>query len=187
VISEPDPGGTKLRIKEVEKDFLKREFHLHLGIAPTKSHDRFELFLEKATEIGIEEITPLLCERSERKYLRYDRLNKILLAAMKQSGRAFQPKLNPMVPLSVFMKNAEAHFRYIAHCRTDPGLYPVRPGENDRTWIVMIGPEGDFSEDEVGQALNNGFREVSLGEAVYRTETAGIMACQMIRDLHFLV
>lgn len=184
VIAEPDPVNTKLRILETKKDHLKRGFNLHLGIAPTKSTVRFEWFLEKATEIGIEEITPLLCDHSERSRLRQDRSEKILLAAMKQSGRAFLPKLNPVTQFSDFIDQADADFKYVAHCRTPGGKLPEKPLNTNMSWLILIGPEGDFSKTEVAQARKCNFQEISLGEAVYRTETAGIIACQLINCLH---
>ena len=183
-IIDPDPKGTRVRIREVIKDHLARKFHLHIAIAPTKSPDRFEWFLEKATEIGIEEITPIHCERSERSHIRHDRSEKILLAAMKQSGRALLPKLNPMVSFGDFITLSRADRMYIAHCGIDAGQKAEGPVSGKLSWLVLIGPEGDFSPEEVEQALSTGYREISLGEAVYRTETAGIIACQLINYLH---
>ena len=184
IITDPDPIQTKLRIIESHKDHLSREFNLHIAIAPTKSTVRFEWFLEKATEIGIEEITPILCDHSERNRLRYDRLDKILISAMKQSGRAFLPRLNPLLPFKEFVDKTNSDLKYIAHCRTEPGNLPKKPLERNLTWTVLIGPEGDFSKEEVLISEEKGFREISLGEAVYRTETAGIIACQLVSFLN---
>jgi 16S rRNA (uracil1498-N3)-methyltransferase len=208
VILDPDPAGTRVRILETTRDHLARNYHLHLAIAPTKSTDRFEWFLEKATEIGVDEITPILCERSERSHIRQERSEKIILAAMKQSGRALLPALNPMVPLQVFLDSAKADLKYIAHCGTDPAKHLARiagvgpatekpaaakpvaakpaaakPESAKRSWLVMIGPEGDFTRGEVDVALQRDFEEISLGEAVFRTETAGIIACQLVNFL----
>jgi len=176
-IIEANLSKTKLRILNSSKDHLSRDFSLHIAIAPTKSTDRFEWFLEKATEIGIEEITPILCDHSERNRLRQDRLEKILIAAMKQSGRAFLPRLNPMMPVEEFLSKTAGDIKYIAHCRADKGMVPKSPSQNMLSWIILIGPEGDFSPEEIVQAKENDYREISLGEATYRTETAGIVAC----------
>lgn len=180
IISVPNPQNTRIRILETIKDHLARKYYLHLAIAPTKSAERFEWFLEKATEIGVDEITPILCERSERKHVRQERSGKILLAAMKQSGRAYLPKLNPLVPLHWFLHQARADKKLIAHCRTNPDDFPGRSAAPNLSWLVLIGPEGDFTPKEVAMATARNFREISLGEAVYRTETAGIVACQLI-------
>ncbi len=184
IITDPDPVHTKLRILESHIDHLSREFNLHIGIAPTKSTVRFEWFLEKATEIGIEEITPILCDHSERSRMRFDRLEKILISAMKQSGRALLPRLNPMIPLKDFVDKTNSDLKYIAHCRCKDGKMPMKPRESNLSWTIMIGPEGDFSNDEVLISEEKGFQEISLGDAVYRTETAGIMACQLVSFLN---
>jgi 16S rRNA (uracil1498-N3)-methyltransferase len=183
-IARADQGGTRIRIQETARDHLLRPFHLHIAIAPTKSPDRFEWFLEKATEIGIEEITPILCQRSERKSVRHDRSTRILLSAMKQSGRALLPKLNPIIPFEDFTLQAVADNKFIAHCRSRPGSLPADPGAGNLSWLVLVGPEGDFTPAEVRMAVDRDYREINLGEAVYRTETAGIMACQLVRFLH---
>jgi len=184
VIDLADPHSTRVRILETIRDYLKRDYYLHLAIAPTKSAERFEWFLEKSTEIGIDEITPILCQRSERDRIRQDRSERILQAAMKQSGRALLPKLNAMIPLREFYKQAEADLKYIAHCGTSKKDLPSRPGPGDRSWLILIGPEGDFTHEELKQALEEKYVEINLGEAVYRTETAGIMACQLISILN---
>lgn len=167
--------------KEEQKNHLLS--NLHLGIAPTKNIDRFEWFLEKATEFGISEITPLLCSNSERKQIRPDRLEKILLSAMKQSLHAFLPKLHPMRPFEDFVKLSETEFyqqRFIAHCQsTDlPHLFNnYRKGSNV---LIAIGPEGDFSLEEIDLAIEKGFQAISLGNSRLRTETAGIAAVHII-------
>ena len=184
IITDADSRNAKVRIMETIEGHLARDFYLHLAIAPTKSADRFEWFLEKATEIGVEEITPILCERSERTRIRHDRSEKILLAAMKQSGRAYLPKLNPMIPFRECLERADADLKFIAHCGAGPGEIMEKPGPRDLSWLVLIGPEGDFSSEEVNMATAGNFKEISLGDAVYRTETAGIIACQLINYLN---
>lgn len=161
----------------------RRDFRLHMAIAPTKNNDRFEWFLEKATEFGIDEITPLRCEHSERTKLRNDRLEKILLAAAKQSLKASLPVLHELTDLKTFIKNFETtgeSARFITHCRDEnlPHLKDNCPaGENV---CILIGPEGDFSAGEIELANAAGFQSTSLGKARLRTETAGIAACLIV-------
>lgn len=162
----------------------ERPFKLHLAIAPTKQIERLEWFLEKATEIGVDEITPLLCKRSERETIRHDRLEKILVSAMKQSLRAQLPKLNELTRFAAFAKSATAPCKRIAWCSDDPLPHlstAITPGQD---LVIAIGPEGDFSPDEIKTALENGFSGVSLGDARLRTETAGLLAVTAI-NLHW--
>lgn len=184
VIELTDQRSTRARIVETIQNHLGRNYHIHIAIAPTKSSERFEWFLEKSTELGVDEITPVLCERSERSKIRIDRAERILQAAMKQSGRARLPKLNDMKPLDELVLQSKADVRFIAHCGTGPEHYPSTGKYKGSSWLVLIGPEGDFSQDEVRRAIERDFHEISLGEAVYRTETAGIVACQTIRFLN---
>lgn len=169
-----------LSIIEKQSDFGRKDFHLHIGIAPTKNIDRFEWFLEKCTEIGIDEITPLLSEHSERKVIKPERLEKILVSAMKQSVKAYLPKLNELTTFSDFLqKNIQAN-KFIAHCNEGEKIHlknAVRPSLNV---VILIGPEGDFSPEEVTAAIRHGFSEISLGEARLRTETAGVVACHIV-------
>jgi 16S rRNA (uracil1498-N3)-methyltransferase len=183
LIRDADPSGTRISILETSRDFLSRNIHLHIGIAPTKNTERFEWFLEKATEIGIEEITPIICDHSERKKLRLERSEKILISAMKQSGRAFLPVLNPIRQVAEFLESEDADLKYIAHCRTDEGQLPAKPLKSKTSLIILIGPEGDFSPQEVDLARKKMYQELKLGQATYRTETAGIMACMLVNYL----
>lgn len=157
--------------------------NLHLGIAPTKNIDRFEWFLEKSTEFGISEITPLLCSNSERKQLRPDRLEKILLSAMKQSLHAHLPKLHAMRPFEDFVRQAATDFykqRFIAHCQEPDLPHLFDNYEKGNNVLIAIGPEGDFSKEEIHLALENYFQAISLGTSRLRTETAGIAAVHII-------
>ena len=155
-----------------------RSFSLHLAVAPTKNIDRFEWFLEKATETGIEEITPLLCENSERKVIKPERLEKIMLAAMKQSQRFFLPRLNPLIKYSEFIKKITPDQPgYIAHCHGGPKTHFMDVCEPAKNALILIGPEGDFSPEEVRLAMDAGMKEISLGDARLRTETAALVAC----------
>ena len=156
------------------------KFHLHLAVAPTKMNDRYEWFLEKATEIGIHEITPIICDRSERKVVNRERFEKILLTAMKQSNVLFLPKLNQAISFKEFIKLKNEGSQFIAHCEeTDKKSLKsvLKPNENV---TLLIGPEGDFSEKEIVLALENYYVPVSLGNTRLRTETAAIVACHSV-------
>lgn len=155
-------------------------FKLHLAVAPTKMNDRYEWFLEKATEIGIQEITPIICDRSERKVINTDRFEKIILSAMKQSNELYLPKLNPAISFKEFIKQQNEGLRLIAHCEeTDKKTLKsvVHPNTNI---TVLIGPEGDFSEKEIALALEQKYIPVSLGNTRLRTETAAVVACHSV-------
>lgn len=150
---------------------------LHLAVAPTKMNDRYEWFLEKATEIGIAEITPIICDRSERKVVKNERFDKILVSAMKQSGQYFLPKLNEAVTFREFMKHNRDGQKFIAHC-LETNKKSLKNGLQKATdATVLIGPEGDFSEKEIQLALDNQYIPVSLGDTRLRTETAAVVAC----------
>jgi 16S rRNA (uracil1498-N3)-methyltransferase len=158
----------------------KPKFHLHLAVAPTKMNDRFEWFLEKATEIGIQEITPIFCDRSERKVINRDRFEKIILSAMKQCNETFLPKLNEAISFKEFVKQQKNGLQLIAHCEeTDKkSLKEVLKPNEDVT--ILIGPEGDFSEKEIALALENNYKPVTLGNTRLRTETAAVVACHSV-------
>lgn len=156
------------------------DFYLHLAVAPTKMNDRFEWFLEKATEIGIHEITPIICEHSERKVIKTERFDKIIQSAMKQSLQYFLPKLNEPVSFKEFINKKHDSTLFIAHCEeTDKKLLKeaIVPKEK---YTILIGPEGDFSEKEIETALQNNYIPVSLGNTRLRTETAAVVACHSI-------
>jgi 16S rRNA (uracil1498-N3)-methyltransferase len=156
------------------------KFHLHLAVAPTKMNDRYEWFLEKATEIGVNEITPIICDRSERKTIKNDRFDKIILTAMKQANGLYLPKLNEAVTFKDFLKRESEGLQLIAHCEeTDKKtLKSVLKAKESVT--LLIGPEGDFSEKEIALAVENKYVPVSLGNTRLRTETAAIVACHSI-------
>lgn len=156
------------------------KFKLHLAVAPTKMNDRYEWFLEKATEIGIHEITPIICDRSERKVINLERFDKILLAAMKQCNQLYLPKLNEAISFKEFIKRKNDGLQLIAHCEeTDKKtLKSVLKPNEDVT--LLIGPEGDFSEKEIALALENNYIPVSLGNTRLRTETAAVVACHSV-------
>lgn len=151
--------------------------HLHIAVAPTKNMDRNEWFAEKATEIGFDELTFLNCRFSERKVIKTERIEKILVSAMKQSLKARLPKLNEMTDFDTFIDQDFHGQKFIAHCYEGEKPFlkdVVHKGENA---LVLIGPEGDFSPEEVEKALAKGFMPISLGKSRLRTETAALVAC----------
>ncbi len=163
-----------------EQVFAKPAFEIHLAVAPTKMMDRYEWFLEKATELGATRITPIICDRSERRALKADRLHKIVQSAMKQSLRAWLPILDEPVDFGEFCRAENIGTKIIAHCedgqrKTFKQL--IRPGENV---TVLVGPEGDFTSREITLALENGYLPATLGENRLRTETAAIAACHAV-------
>ncbi len=183
-ITDAHPKRTVLEIVAIEVGHGKRPYYLHVAIAPTKNIDRVEWFLEKATEIGIDEITPIICERSERKEVKTERLNKVMVAAMKQSLKAYLPKLNEAVPYGDFLNREFSGYKAIAHCEDGNKVYmnqSVRPASN---CLVLIGPEGDFSPLEISKAEAEGFQSITLGTARLRTETAALAVCMEIALLN---
>ena len=179
VITNPHPKHCEFEVRTAEKQSKHHSNYIHIAIAPTKNVERIEWFVEKCTEIGVDEITPLLCRFSERKQLRIDRLQKIILSAAKQSLTPYLPKLNEMTDCTEFIRRTEEETRFIAHCYKEDKRdlrNEIKPG---KSVVVMIGPEGDFSEQEIAEALQHDFVPVSLGESRLRTETAGIVACHI--------
>jgi 16S rRNA (uracil1498-N3)-methyltransferase len=179
-ILDANPKKCKLVIIKSQKEFGKRNFNLHIAIAPTKNIDRFEWFLEKATEIGIDEITPLLTSHSERKTINPERLEKIVVSAMKQSLKAFLPVLNEITPIKQLIINNKSTSKYIAYCDDIQKIHLKDAVIRGQDTLILIGPEGDFSPEEVNLAVENGFKVVTLGVARLRTETAGIVACNIV-------
>jgi 16S rRNA (uracil1498-N3)-methyltransferase len=156
------------------------KFHLHLAVAPTKMNDRFEWFLEKATEIGIQEITPIICDRSERKVINLERFEKIILSAMKQSNETYLPKLNEAISFKEFVKQQNKGLQLIAHCEETDKKSLKDILKSNESVTMLIGPEGDFSEKEIALALENNYQPVALGNTRLRTETAAIVACHSV-------
>jgi 16S rRNA (uracil1498-N3)-methyltransferase len=168
-----NPKGCVIKTDQIEQHEAPK-YEVHIAIAPTKNSDRMEWFFEKATEIGITEITLLSCRNSERKSIREDRLEKILVSAMKQSQRSFLPRLNPMVGLKEFVQKHPIGL--LAHCEES------EKNTIENTWKpkncpILIGPEGDFSPDEIEMARASGYAPITLGVNRLRTETAGLVAC----------
>ena len=158
----------------------RKDYKVHLAIAPTKNINRLEWFLEKATEIGIDEITPILCQRSERKQIRLDRLTKVVSAAMKQSLKPHLPILNDLTKFKDFVKQEFTGQKLIAHCNSGEKTALKHIYTTGKDVLILIGPEGDFSNEEVAACLEYGFEPISLGEERLRTETAGVAAIHTI-------
>jgi 16S rRNA (uracil1498-N3)-methyltransferase len=174
--------SASIQVSELIKNQPASSAQIHIAIAPTKNIDRTEWFIEKATEIGVNTITPVICRRSERRELRIDRLDKVLLSAAKQSLHLNLPKLNNVASLAEFLKTNKdsSSKKFIAYCEEHTALLKnsFQPGESI---TVLIGPEGDFTEEEVTLAKEYGFIPVSLGESRLRTETAGVMVSAIFR------
>lgn len=170
-----------VRVVESTPDYERMPYRLTMAVAPTKSIERFEWFLEKATEIGVSEIVPILCDRSERRALKIERAERVVTAAMKQSLKAYCPTLRPLTPLADLLAEPFEGRRLIAHCDEPRAAKrylfdTLRPGED---LLVLIGPEGDFSPAEIDAALAAGFEEITLGRQRLRTETAAVAATVM--------
>lgn len=182
-ILEINPKSCRIFIEQCDRTSEKAP-SLHIAIAPTKNSDRFEWFLEKATEIGIGSVTPILCDHSERLVIKKDRLEKILIAAMKQSLRLWLPVLNDIRLFNDLIAGEKGKQRFIAYCGSE------KPEELSKIYFphpdvtILIGPEGDFSDKEITLAEQAGFVPVSLGSSRLRTETAGIVAVHTINLLN---
>ncbi len=171
--------ATIIKVEEKPKPW---GYHLHMAIAPTKNNDRLEWFLEKATEIGVDELTPIICQNSERKVVKLERLEKIVQSAMKQSLKFRMPKLNPPIKFSEFIQQQEGKL-YIAHCEPSDKK-SLKSIELNGNYTILIGPEGDFSTEEIQECKAKGCIEIHLGESRLRTETAGVVAVQNVAFLH---
>lgn len=179
-------SGKRCQVKVTETIPQEKGWNgwLHIAMAPTKNMDRTEWFAEKATEIGFDELTFLNCRYSERKVIKTERIEKILVSAVKQSLKAAKPVLNEMTDFNSFITRDFGRQKFIAHCyEGEKQLLKevIHPGEDA---LVLIGPEGDFSEEEVEKAIANGFRPISLGKSRLRTETAALVACHTMNLLN---
>ena len=175
-------ADTKKCLVKIKSIIHKKKHHykLHIAIAPTKMNDRMEWFLEKATEIGIYEITPVFCNNSERKIIKKERFEKIIQSAMKQSLQTHLPKLNEPKNFSEFITQEFEGKKFIAHCEELEKKQLKSLIHTNKNYIILIGPEGDFSLKEIELALKNNFTPVAIGNTRLRTETAGIVACHTI-------
>ncbi|MDR0427168.1 MAG: 16S rRNA (uracil(1498)-N(3))-methyltransferase [Dysgonamonadaceae bacterium] len=185
-ITEPHPKQCRVEIIETRKACPNRKNRIEIALAPTKNTDRTEWFVEKATETGIDRISFLRTRFSERKELKVDRMIKISVSAMKQSLQATLPDIDEMIDFGKLVTRAFNGLKFIAHCYPQEKKQLSSLYKKGEDVLILIGPEGDFSEEEVSLALQNGFRPISLGETRLRTETAALTACQTIHILNQL-
>lgn len=183
-IKDAHPKRTILQITNIISAFNKRNHSLHIAVAPTKNIERLEWFLEKATEIGIDEISLIICQRSERKEVKTDRLNKIITSAIKQSLKAYHPVLNEPVQFNKFLSQQFSGQKFIAHCEKGEKASLTDELQKQDKYLILIGPEGDFSSNEIDDALQSGFKAITLGSSRLRTETAALEACFEINFLN---
>jgi 16S rRNA (uracil1498-N3)-methyltransferase len=180
-VADPDPKKCIVQIKSVIMGFEKRNYRLHIAISPLKNPERFEWFVEKSVEIGIDEITPLICRNTEKKGFKTERIRNIIISAMKQSLKSYETRLNQIRSFSEFISEAHAGKLMISHCHGGTGRSKIAEvcskGEDA---VIMIGPEGDFSKEEIEDALSKKFTQIHLGSSRLRTETAGVAACHSI-------
>ena len=173
--------STCIEVYEIEQEPIKRNYNLHIAIAPTKNSERFEWFVEKAVEIGIDHITPIICQHSERKSLNIDRTEKIIISAMKQSLKAHKTQIYEPIKFEQFVKNNhQTKNKYLAHIETNLTFKNI-PKNDD--YLFLIGPEGGFSNQEIVLAQNNGFQTIKISEFRLRTETAGIFVANALNVL----
>ncbi len=178
LISKADPKKCEFTIAE-KREIPSRDFTIAIAIAPTKNMDRTEWFVEKAVEIGIDKIHLLLCKNSERKSVNQERLHKIAVSAMKQSGQARLPHITEMIPFKEVMSH-EAAQKFICYVDINNPDQLKALAKSKQSYLVLIGPEGDFNKDEIHMANEHGFKKVSLGPNRLRTETAALTACQIL-------
>ena len=179
VLSFVSPQKTIASLKTFKKHPPKK-YQIHLAIAPTKNNNRMEWLIEKLTELGVSSITPLLCDHSERKTIKKERLEKIIISGLKQSQQFHLPKVNEMVSFKNFVITSNKQETYIAHCEESPKENLDAISFKGTSQTIMIGPEGDFSHREIKEAVMTGISAVSIGAQRFRTETAGLFACHTI-------
>src|SRR5258707_11638567 len=176
IIQDANPKKTSLHINSVITEFNKRNHYLHIAIAPTKNIERLEWFLEKATEIGIDEISLIICKHSERKEVKIDRLNKIITSATKQSIKAYHPVLNTPLNFNQLLAKPFQGQKFIAHCENSDKINLKDQLIIQGGYLILIGPEGDFTTNAIDDALHISFKAITLGQSRLRTETAALEA-----------
>ncbi len=179
-IIDDNPKRCSVRAVDCQEEFERREYKLTMAVAPTKNNDRFEWFLEKATEVGVDRIVPLECDHSERRAFKQERGEKVIISALKQSLKAYLPQLDPVTEFKKLITEPFEGKRLIAHCEPEMSkegkIYLGNAIEKGDDVMILIGPEGDFSPEEINFALQNGFKEITLGRQRLRTETAAVVA-----------
>ena len=177
-ITQLTSNKCQLKLKHLRFETSKKP-QLHIAIAPTKMNDRMEWFLEKSTELGISAITPLLCSNSERRNIKEERFEKIIISAMQQSLQLHKPVLHPFINLDEFVHSANSELKLIAHCEETNKKHITELLDSEKDTLILIGPEGDFTPAEIQNALKNQFAPVHLGHTRLRTETAGIYVASL--------
>ncbi|NLZ95213.1 MAG: 16S rRNA (uracil(1498)-N(3))-methyltransferase [Bacteroidales bacterium] len=183
---QANPKSCIVAIEEELPQVKGWDFKLHIAFAPTKKLDRMEWFVEKATEIGIDRFTPLHCRFSERKHINATRLEKIMVSAMKQSQKCRLPQFDEMIKFEEFIEQPFSGQKFIAHCYNSIKNNLTELCKKNTDTLILIGPEGDFSEEEVAKSIEHGFTPISLGESRLRTETAALVACHTVQLLNQL-
>jgi len=181
IIVDDNPKKVLVELTHSIEDYGKRENYIHIAIAPTKNMDRMEWFTEKATEIGIDRITPIICDHSERRNIKAERIVKRAISAMKQSNKAYLPVVDETMTMIQFLDKEWEGTKMIAHCEEDSKVDMMSIATSNS--VLLIGPEGDFSPTEIEKAISQGFTAVSLGESRLRTETAGIVAVTLLNQV----
>jgi 16S rRNA (uracil1498-N3)-methyltransferase len=181
IINKPDQTCCTIKITGKTVDFEKRNYRLHIAVSPLKNTERFEWLIEKIVEIGVDEITPIICKNTEKPGIKSVRINNIVVSAIKQSLKANKPILNDPCTFKDFISNDHSGILMIAHCNdtiTRNRISDVYSKNDDA--VVIIGPEGDFKTEEIYSAIDKGFKSIHLGSSRLRTETAGVVACHSI-------
>ncbi|MCC9138230.1 16S rRNA (uracil(1498)-N(3))-methyltransferase [Pontibacter silvestris] len=184
IIQDGHHKKCQLQVIDKQLEYGKVPYRAHIAVAPTKNTDRIEWFVEKAVEIGVNEISFLLCDHSERRQLRLDRLEKIAVSAMKQSQKGYLPLLHEMVPFHKFVQKCISEHTFIAHLEEDATKGIKDYYKYGQPHCILVGPEGDFSSSEIKLAYDAGIRPVTLGQSRLRTETAALAACHTLQVLH---
>lgn len=181
IITEPDPKLCSIKIVSVIREFEKKNYRLHIAISPLKNPERFEWFIEKSVEMGVDEITPVICKNTEKTGVKTDRIRNLIISAMKQSLKAQETVLNQTLTFREFINKSHKGTLLIAHCKRDlkrERIVDVYSRGEDA--VILIGPEGDFSREEIEEAMSKNFTQIHFGNNRLRTETAGIAACHSI-------
>lgn len=179
-ISQADPKKCTLKILQAQQNYGKKNYFIHLAIAPTKNMDRIEWMVEKCVEIGIDKISFIKCQRSERKNVNPERIEKIAVSAMKQSLKAYLPKIHDLISFKDFLNSELEDQRFIGHLEEGEKKDLQNAARKSGNYCILIGPEGDFSPEEIEQAKVKGFTPVNLGPSRLRTETAGMVSCHIL-------
>ena len=180
VIESEEIQNCRLHIGDKREKFGLQEHYIHIGIAPPKSHDRVEWFVEKAVEIGVQEISFILTDQSERKNIKLERILKRTISSMKQSLKAYLPKINDIIPIKDFVINCSNTEKFIGYVEDDQSSHLFQSANSNSNYCILIGPEGGFTSSEFKASKDIGFQSISLGDSRLRTETAGLAACHIL-------